>query len=246
MVPLVHFTSSKVKMGNFASKLVVRLLSWGAALFIIALNLKFIFDIILERFREPGLDGQLIRYVLLPVSIVLLPLLIWVLFEPLYRKVKERKEKTVPIEIGAELTERDYKRIGIALEGNHARDTQIINQSMPFLKTLGADLYLIHCVQTATSRFIGDLVADSDALNMENYLEQIAGNLRKDKFAVTGIVGGGEPEDEIVRIVGENDISMIIAGSHGHKFLTDLIYGSTIDGVRHRTRIPVLAIPIQI
>ena len=56
---------------------------------------------------------------------------------------------------------------------------------------------------------------------------------------------GGEPENEIARISKKEELEMLIVGSHGHKMLKDIIYGSTVDGLRHRVRIPVLAIPVE-
>jgi manganese transport protein len=38
---------------------------------------------------------------------------------------------------------------------------------------------------------------------------------------------------------------LLIVGSHGHKFVKDIIYGSTVNEVRHRVRVPVLAIPVD-
>lgn len=247
MIPLLHFTSDKAKMGAFASKLWVRVLAWTAATIIISLNLKFVFDLITEKFSAPGFEGIFVRYVLFPVSLFLLPLLLYVIIEPFIRKAKRpfrAKQKLEPIahnpaEAG------DYRRVGIALEGNTGRDTQIINQSMPFLRAVGAELHLIHCVQTVPGLYYGNLVADSRAVDMHEYLEHLAQTLRQEHFAVTLHIGGGEPEDEILRVIGEHDLNLIIAGSHGHQFITDLIYGSTIDGVRHKSRLPVLAIPVE-
>jgi len=33
-----------------------------------------------------------------------------------------------------------------------------------------------------------------------------------------------------------------VMGAHGHKFLKDLIFGATVDTVRHRVDIPVLVV----
>ena len=48
IVPLVHFTSDKLKMGAFASKLWVRALAWIVSLVIIGLNGKLVYDQIVE------------------------------------------------------------------------------------------------------------------------------------------------------------------------------------------------------
>jgi len=247
LIPLLHFTSDKNKMGEFVTKWWVQILAWSSASFIIILNLKLVSDMIIKNIADPTPIGNVVRFIFLPVSVVLLPLLIWVISEPLIRKVPLRfKRAAVSFESMPVFSEvENYKRIGIALEGNKDRDAQIIARALPFLKTLGADILLVNIVQTVAGRFIGGMVGDSEAMKMHEYLDGMGVVLKNEKFHVTTIVGGGEPEDEIVRIAKEYGLSMIIAGSHGHKFLNDLIYGSTIDGVRHRSRLPVLAIPVN-
>lgn len=44
VIPLVQFTSDKLKMGSFANPLWIKTLAWGSSLFIVALNLKFLYD----------------------------------------------------------------------------------------------------------------------------------------------------------------------------------------------------------
>ncbi len=48
IVPLVHVTSDRLKMGAFASRLWVRILAWVVSLFIIALNGELVYDQIAE------------------------------------------------------------------------------------------------------------------------------------------------------------------------------------------------------
>ena len=48
IVPLVHFTSDKLKMGSFASKIWVKILAWITSVIIIVLNGKLVYDQIME------------------------------------------------------------------------------------------------------------------------------------------------------------------------------------------------------
>ena len=72
-----------------------------------------------------------------------------------------------------------YKKVGIALEGKTERDKEIIKGALPLLRSLNPVIYLIHCVESATGRFIGDLVADKNAIEMEEYLQGFAVELKK-------------------------------------------------------------------
>ena len=250
IVPLLHFTASKIKMKEFASKQIVRLVAWLAAGLIIILNFKLVTDFIGENISSSGLSGDLIKYLLIPVLALLVILLLWITFEPYlktatFERIIPRKVVVVPQTRNGRKIQHKYNKIGIALEGKLHRDQQIVEGALPFIEMSEAEIYFIHCVETATGRFIGDMVADKRANEMDTYLKQFSEKLKEDNFSVNTVIGGGEPEDEIARICKSEDIELLIVGSHGHKFLKDIVYGSTANEVRHRVRVPVLAIPVE-
>jgi manganese transport protein len=45
-----------------------------------------------------------------------------------------------------------------------------------------------------------------------------------------------------VRLVKENNADMLVIGAHGHSGIKDLLYGQTVDSVRHELKIPVLVV----
>jgi manganese transport protein len=137
-------------------------------------------------------------------------------------------------------------KIGIALEGKPERDEQIIKGAKLFLKNSTVEIFLIHCVETVTGRFIGDLVADQRAKEMTEYINGFAEKLNKDNFIARTIICGGEPENEIAKTCKKENLELIVVGSHGHKMVKDIIYGATVDELRHKVRIPVLAIPVEV
>ncbi len=249
LIPLLHFTSDKIKMGEFATKKIFRILAWISAAVIVGLNLKFIFDLIFENINSSDMMGTIVRYVLTPVTIVILPLLAYITLEPVISRRRKAAREKAPIETARLSLQSSnanvYNKIGIAIEGDREYDLRILNRSTPFLKMLNADIYLIHCVQSAATHFIGEMINDSEAKSKQEYLGMLAGILKKEGMKAHTIIGGGEPEAEIVRISKELNLQLIIAGSHGHQFINDLIYGSTVEGVRHKTRLPVLAIPVN-
>src|SRR6266540_738254 len=51
VIPLVMFTSNRAKMGQFASRLWIKILAWLTAGIIVLLNLKYLFDKLLEWLR---------------------------------------------------------------------------------------------------------------------------------------------------------------------------------------------------
>ena len=52
----------------------------------------------------------------------------------------------------------------------------------------------------------------------------------------------GDPATELVRVAAEEQVDLIAMSTHGHRFLQDLLRGSTADRVRHGVSIPVLMV----
>jgi len=84
-------------------------------------------------------------------------------------------------------------------------------------------------------------LAESDEMREDRaYLETV-----RQRFAKAGIeaeteLARGEPADEIVRLAEERGVDLIAMSTHGHRFVADLIFGSTVHKVRHVVQIPVL------
>ena len=250
LIPLLHFTSNKITMKEFASGYIVRLVAWVSAILIIIMNFKLVHDFLLTNYNDPGIAGILTRFVLMPVLLFLVVLLLWMSFEPYlkkekFEKVLGRKSFLFSFFENRRIVPEMYKKIGIALEGKAERDKKIIKGALPLIRALNPEIYLLHCVETATGRFIGDLVADKRAVEMEDYLKDFADELKNENIKTHTIIGGGEPEYELARISKKEGLELLVVGSHGHKMVKDIIYGSTVNELRHRVRIPVLAIPVE-
>ena len=255
IVPLLHFTSSKIKMKEFASKHLIRFLAWLAAGFIIILNLKLVYDFTLDNISSSGITGILFKFVIIPVIVFLVLLLLWITIEPYFKKERLGKFEEIFIKkplayakkIPAAINKKSVvMKIGIALEGKPERDEQVIRGAKLFLKTSPTEIFLIHCVETVAGRFIGNLVADQRAKEMTEYIDGFAKKFNKEDFITHTVICGGEPEMEIAKTCKKENLELIVVGSHGHKILKDIIYGATVDELRHRVRIPVLAIPVEV
>lgn len=255
IIPLLHFTSSKNKMNEFASRYLVKILAWIAAGFIIIMNLELVYNFSIHNFSDSGITGTIFKFVVTPVIVFLVLLLFWIIIEPYFKKAELEKIEELFIKkplayarkIPAAIIKREsVMKIGIALEGRSARDEQIMKGVRPFLKNLSGEIYLIHCVESVTGRFIGDLVADEQAKKMNEYINDFAHKHNIDDFITHAIICGGNPEKEIAKVCKKENIELIVVGSHGHKMVKDIIYGATVDELRHRVRIPVLAIPVEV
>jgi manganese transport protein len=75
------------------------------------------------------------------------------------------------------------------------------------------------------------------------YLDEIVDSLRAEGLDVeTMVAHSSNPNREIVRCAREIHPDLLVMGAHGHGGLKDLIFGTTINSVRHKLRIPLLVV----
>ena len=56
------------------------------------------------------------------------------------------------------------------------------------------------------------------------------------------VVHGVKPKDAIVTLARDTGADLIVMGAHGHGAFKDLVFGNTINGVRHEVKAPVLVV----
>ena len=55
----------------------------------------------------------------------------------------------------------------------------------------------------------------------------------------------GDPSTELVKAAEDGHADLIAMATHGHRFLADVVHGTTADRVRHLVKIPVLLLKAQ-
>jgi len=140
-----------------------------------------------------------------------------------------------------------YKKILIPLENSNA-DRAILQHIKPLAKMTGASLLLMHVADGWVARNYEQLkLAESEEMKTDRaYLESVAKTLRADGFEVNPVLAMGEPSDEIVKFTREHKVDLIAMSTHGHRFIGDLLYGSTADKVRHLVDVPVLLLKARL
>jgi len=136
-----------------------------------------------------------------------------------------------------------YKKILIPLE-NSAADKAILEHIRPIANMMDASLLLMHVADGWVARNYEQLhLAESEEMKTDRaYLESVAQTLRAEGFEVDHVLAMGEPSDEIVKFVRKHKVDLIAMSTHGHRFVSDLLYGSTADKVRHLVDVPVLLV----
>ena len=136
-----------------------------------------------------------------------------------------------------------YSKILVALE-NGSADERLIAHVTELAKRLGSELLLVHVADGFAARNFKQLkLAESEEIKTDRaYLERMAEKFRMEGITVTTHLAFGNPPQEILKVVEAQNCDLIAMGSHGHRFLGDIIHGSTIHEVRHKTSIPVLTV----
>jgi nucleotide-binding universal stress UspA family protein len=136
-----------------------------------------------------------------------------------------------------------YERILVALENGPA-DEFVVPHVAELAGHFHSRLLLVHVADGFAARHFDDLkLAESSEMKADRaYLEGVADRLRGHGLAVEVELALGNPPTEIVRSAESHQCDLIALAGHGHKLLGDVFLGSTIDKVRHNTRIPVLVV----
>jgi len=134
-----------------------------------------------------------------------------------------------------------YRKILIPLE-NSVADKAILEHIQPLAKWSGASILLMHVADGWVARNYERLnLAESEEMRIDRaYLDSVAKILRAAGFEVETVLAMGEPSDEIVKFTRKHHVDLIAMSTHGHRFISDLLYGSTADKVRHLVDVPVL------
>jgi nucleotide-binding universal stress UspA family protein len=136
-----------------------------------------------------------------------------------------------------------YHKILIPLENSKA-DAAILHHIKPLAKMMGASLLLMHVADGWVARNFERLnLAESEEMKTDRaYLERVANELKAEGFEVSHVLAMGEPSDEIINFARQHHIDLIAMSTHGHRFISDILYGSTADKVRHLVDVPVLLV----
>jgi manganese transport protein len=245
VIPLIHFTSDPVRMGSFANRRWVKVLAWTTAAIIVALNVRLVVGAMTNWIRSAGEWRLLIELVVAPVFVLLLGLLAWVAFHPWLPDRLRRfdsKRVALPEVVGRDLAPPEYRTILVPLD-HTVRDRAAVAHAAAMAKQHGAKLYLLHVEEDVTSQVYGELASTKEVEEGRAYLEGIAATLRGQKIDVeVKISHSRAPGEEIVRLARELNPDLLVMGAHGHRGLQDLLFGATINGVRHELDVPLLIV----
>ena len=136
-----------------------------------------------------------------------------------------------------------YRNILVALDHTKA-DEALLPQIAELAGQMKSRLLLVHVADGFAARNYDQLkLAESEEMKADReYLQKTAESLRSQGLTVDTKLALGDPPREILKLAEEASCDLIAMTTHGHRLIGDILFGSTIEYVRHRTHIPLLVI----
>ncbi|RYY61712.1 MAG: iron/manganese transporter [Chitinophagaceae bacterium] len=243
VIPLIHFVSDKKTMGSFAIKPIVQFAAWLVTAVLVYLNLSMVTGQAADFFRESS--NTWLKLLIIIAGLAFIALLVIAIVYPLLRKRWANHRTQLHAEAAdlSTLVVPQYKKIAVALDFS-------VNDKKILTYALGqggpdASFVLIHIVESVSARIYehdsGDLETEKDKEHLKYYEQQLT-----DKgIRAEAKIGFGDRAKQIVQVVNESGADMLVIGAHGHSGIRDLIYGQTINTVRHELKIPVLVVNVN-
>jgi manganese transport protein len=135
-----------------------------------------------------------------------------------------------------------YSRILVPIDHSEA-DQEAINTALALARMHDAKIILLHVEEGVTSQMFGSLASTAEITEGQAYLASIERALREQSVGVEVVVRyGNTPAHEIVAAVRDLAPDLLVMASHGHSGIKDLLFGTTINAVRHKIKAPMMIV----
>lgn len=242
IIPLIHFVSDKSKMKGFHISRKTEIVSWIVAIIIVSLNVKLVFDEI-NGWLTTSDNSTLLWFTVVPLAFGFLLLLLYIVFKPFISKTKLAIENHSPHNLKLQFSKNENytrKNIAVAVDFSSADESALNNAFQ--LGGTEANYTLIHVVETVGAMVYGDNIDDHETLIDKKLLEEYKEILSEKGIKISIKLGFGKPNSVIPAIINESDFDVLVMGTHGHTGFKDLLFGTTVDKLRHKINIPLLIV----
>ena len=241
VIPLIHFTSNKATMKEFAIKPWLQALSWIIAIIIVSLNLNWLISKLIEWTKTA--DNPMLLYITIyPLFAGAICLLLYITFSPFIQKLKYKSLLSPDGFVNdlAITSAKSYQKVAITVDFSFM-DSKAVSHALA-QGGKNAEYLLIHIVETAGARMMESEIDDMETSLDKSNLEKYAQTIREKGYVIESFLGFGNPKQQIPEIVTQNNADLLVMGAHGHTGLKDILFGTTLDSVRHSVKIPVLIV----
>jgi manganese transport protein len=241
VIPLIHFVSDKQTMGKFAIGNVTKIFAWLIAGVIVILNARLVTNVISEWIISTS-SPWIIRLTVLPVTVGAGIILLFITFRPYIKTVFFRAIRSTHLAppLGDIATPARFSRIAIATDFSTI-DSEVFRHALSIAHP-DSKILIIHVVESVGAFVFGNDAADYESIDDKNFLDHYKLQVQAQGIDTDVFLGFGNPKRIISEKVNEFKADILLMGAHGHKGLKDIIFGTTVDNVRHKVNIPILLV----
>lgn len=140
-----------------------------------------------------------------------------------------------------------YSKILVPLDGSHLAE-RAIEPALEMARSTDAEIILLEAVQDSLAAvpeahyLVPPKETYRSAITSMKYLREIAGRLRPEVRKVRWHVEEGEPIDAILSFAHNQDVDIIVMGTHGRTGLSRVVMGSVAEKVAVTTHRPVVLV----
>jgi len=239
---LIHFVSDKSKMKGFHISRATQIAAWIIASIIVSLNAKLVFDEI-TGWLETAENPIILWLTVVPLAVGFLVLLLYIVFKPFFVQNKLVIKNHSPHHLDLKFSSfksNEKKNIAVTVDFSNA-DEKALQHAID-LGGKEANYTLIHVVETVGAMMYGKDVSDHETTIDEELLLEYVRMLNDKGYQVVSKLGFGKPGKSIAKTVNDGHFDILIMGTHGHHTFKDLLFGTTVDQVRHEIKIPLFII----
>jgi nucleotide-binding universal stress UspA family protein len=132
-----------------------------------------------------------------------------------------------------------YKTILVTLDGTPT-DQAIIGHVRELAKLANSRVVLLHVADGWAARTYGRDAVSPEITEDTEYLKKIRADFQAAGIPAEAELAFGDPATEIVKWIRQKGCDLVAMSTHGHRFLADLVFGTTASRVQHSISVPVL------
>jgi len=116
-------------------------------------------------------------------------------------------------------------------------DDAIVSKILDMVTGQNCKVTLVHVVHSHTIDQDRVFKKKTDDCISERIAQFVAAGIN-----VTSLILSGEPEIELVKEINKGTYDLVAMATHGHKFFSDVLYGSVSDHLKHEVAVPLLLV----
>jgi nucleotide-binding universal stress UspA family protein len=132
-----------------------------------------------------------------------------------------------------------YQTILLPLDGSDT-DKTIIGHVTALAGAMKSRVVLLHVLTGAQAAWHGPDAGGESVDRSREYLDRVRVGFESSGIPAQVELAYGEPAKEIVRWIERNGCDLVAMGTHGHRWLSDMVLGFTATRVQHAVSVPVL------